>query len=207
MVINDYGRTVFNLIQHCKTIDDRNLRTKAAHNIVRIMAQVNPQAKDGHDYERKLWDHLMIMSNWELDVDCPYKLERRETVHFKPNVMKRERNRIRMRHYGRNMQNAIEKISLMEESTEKELLTAQIISHMRRNYNNWNNGSTPDNPGNRDNDLIVARQLIELSGGKMRVDGFQLPVDMSIIPQRPNAQNAKKKKKKKKKRPAFQQQS
>ena len=67
--INDYGRNIYKLIQYTKTVEDREKRNQMASAIVDIMAQNSPDSKDAEDYKRKYWVHLMILANWELDVD------------------------------------------------------------------------------------------------------------------------------------------
>ena len=82
--IIDYGRNVVKLIEFAKTIEDRDKRNKVANIIINVMSQVNATAKDCVDYEHKLWDHLMILSNYELDVDCPYAIAKDTSVNFTP---------------------------------------------------------------------------------------------------------------------------
>ena len=82
--INDYGRNIYKLIQFTKTVEDREKRTRMAEAIVDIMSQNSPDSKDAEDYKRKFWVHLMILADWELDVDMPYEITPEETVEFKP---------------------------------------------------------------------------------------------------------------------------
>ena len=39
-----------------------------ANGIIDIMGELNPQLRDVADFKHKLWDHLFIISNFELDV-------------------------------------------------------------------------------------------------------------------------------------------
>ena len=80
LIYSDYGRNVQKLIAYAKTIEDKTQRTKVAESIVSVMALVNPKVREQSEWHRKLWDHLMIISNWELDVDCPYELDRNKNV-------------------------------------------------------------------------------------------------------------------------------
>ena len=44
-----------------------------ANGIIDIMGELNPQLRDVADFKHKLWDHLFVISNFELDVDSPYE--------------------------------------------------------------------------------------------------------------------------------------
>ena len=93
--ITDYGRNVVKLIEFAKTVEDRDKRNKIADIIVNVMSQVNLTAKDCVDYKHKLWDHLMILSNYELDVDCPYQINKEDTtVNFTPKPLKYKNHKI-----------------------------------------------------------------------------------------------------------------
>ena len=102
--IPDYGRSVCKLIEFAKTVQDRTKRNQIANIIVNVMSQVNPTVKETADYKHKLWDHMMIIANYELDVDCPYEITRESaSVDFVPKALKYSKHRIRYRHYGKIM--------------------------------------------------------------------------------------------------------
>ena len=99
--ITDYGRNVAKLIDYCKTLDDRDERNKMAETIIDVMAHVNPKVKERTDYRHILWDHMMLMANYELDVDSPYPIEHEEDAVLHPHPIKHQENNIHYRHYGR----------------------------------------------------------------------------------------------------------
>ena len=72
LLISEYGRNVQKMIEMTLLIEDREMRTKAAANIVNVMALLNPQVREIIDYKHKLWDHLYIISDFKLDVDSPF---------------------------------------------------------------------------------------------------------------------------------------
>ena len=81
LVISEYGRHIQKLVEHAMTLKDKQERQKMANGIIDIMGELNPQLRDVADFKHKLWDHLFIISNFELDVDSPYeKPIRRKTV-------------------------------------------------------------------------------------------------------------------------------
>ncbi len=84
LLVPEYGRNVQGLVDYAMTIEDRDKRTAFANIIINTMAQVNPSAKEMSNYKHKLWDHLFIMSDYKLDVDCPYPKPTVEQVESKP---------------------------------------------------------------------------------------------------------------------------
>lgn len=189
LIYSDYGRNVHKLIAYAKTIEDRTQRTKVAEAIVSVMAMVNPKVREQSEWHRKLWDHLMIISNWELDVDCPYELERETDGKCRPeNLSYRSRN-IHYRHYGRNLEQMILKVSEMEDGAEKNVLTEMIAHTMKRHYLTWNRDTVDD--------TMIVSQLGEMSGNAMQLrEDFLFDQDYSAAPQQPNPFKKKKKKKK-----------
>lgn len=197
--ITDYGRNVYKMIEHAKTLPTKEERTTAAEVIVNVMATVNPSVRSTHDYRQQLWEHLMIMANWQLDVNCPYKLTPKPDVVFKPNPLQHNTEHIRFRHYGRSMESMIRKVAAMEDGEEKELLTALIVAQMKKSYMIWNR-TVADNAKIDDYNDVVLKQLEILSGGRLKEGELKLevnsflnrPIDML----RSNGNNKKKKRKK-----------
>lgn len=194
--INDYGRNVCKMIDYAKTIEDRTERTQMANLIVDAMALVNPKVKERTDYRRILWDHLMIMADFALDVDCPYTIVREETEALKPQPMKYSDSAIRYRHYGRALEDMIRAVAEMPEGEEKNVLAQQIAHTMKRQYLQWNRDSVDDD--------LIREQLNELSGGRITLPpDFQfrdskIYIDAMAAANAKKEGNAKKKKKKKK---------
>ena len=194
--ITDYGRNVCKLIEYAKTIADRGERTRMAQIIVEAMAIVDPKVKERTDYQRILWDHLMIMSNFELDVDSPYTINREETESLCPRRMAYSDNTIHYRHYGRALEDMIRAVADMPEGEEKSILSQQIAHTMKRQYLQWNRDSVDDD--------LIREQLDELSGGRIKLSAdFQfrdskLYIDaMAAVAAKKEGSGKKKKKKKK----------
>ena len=184
------------MIDYAKTIEDRTERTQMANLIVDAMALVNPKVKERTDYRRILWDHLMIMADFALDVDCPYAIVREETEALKPQPMKYSDSAIRYRHYGRALEDMIRAVAEMPEGEEKNVLAQQIAHTMKRQYLQWNRDSVDDD--------LIREQLNELSGGRITLPpDFQfrdskIYIDAMAAANAKKEGNAKKKKKKKK---------
>lgn len=193
--ITDYGRHIVKLIEQAKALPTREQRNKAANIIVRTMGAVNPKVRLTDNYKRELWEHLMILANWELDCSCPYKLTPQERVAFQPRRILRQRTRIEYPHYGRCLQEMINKVAAMPDSREKDLQTAMIIAQMKKSYIVWNH-TVHDNMRIDDYSDVVLKQLDHLSGGRLREGSIRLDINPASL-RTINTHIQKKKKKKK----------
>src|ERR1044071_2208316 len=126
MAIAEYGRNVHRMIDYCVTIEDREERTRCAKSIVRVMAILNPALKEYSDYEHKLWDHLFIISNYQLDVDSPYPKPKQDELKSKPEPVKYPQSDIRFRHYGKILEDLIQKAMVETDDKNREIFTEQL---------------------------------------------------------------------------------
>ncbi|MFO8129484.1 MAG: DUF4290 domain-containing protein [Bacteroidales bacterium] len=170
----EYGRNVQKLIEYALAIEDREERTHFAHLIVNIMSQMNPKMKDSGDYKQKLWDHLIMISDFRLDVDAPFPYPSREVLKHPPKRITYKEEPIKYRHYGRNMEKIIQKAIDFEDGPEKDYLIRVIANHLKKSYLNWNRDSV--------NDELIFKHLEELSNGKLKVDkDFKLNETSDIL--------------------------
>jgi hypothetical protein len=84
LVIPEYGRNIQRMVDHAITIEDKEERNKCVRAILSVMGQLVPYLRDIEDYNHKLWDHLHIISNFQLDVDSPYPKPDPENLVSKP---------------------------------------------------------------------------------------------------------------------------
>ena len=192
--IADYGRTVQKMIEQARQLPTRELRTAMAETIIGVMTQLNPKVKERTDYMHILWDHLMIMADYDFDCDCPYTIVREETEHFHPNRIPLPGNKIRYRHYGRAIEDMVRAVSAMPASPGRDTLTCHLASAMKRQYLQWNRDTVDDK--------LIEEQLLEISEGKLTLpEGFSFrSTDEVLAAMSPQPAGASKKKKKKKKK-------
>ncbi|MCK9255284.1 MAG: DUF4290 domain-containing protein [Bacteroidales bacterium] len=165
--ISEYGRTIQQMIDYACTIEDKEERTKAAHTLVSIMGNMNPQFKDAPDFKHKLWDHLAIMSDFKLDVDWPYPLPDIELLNEKPAKIPYSDSRIRYKHYGKIIQGILQQIASIEEAEKKEVLIQQMANQMKRSYMAWKKENISDD--------IIFRELEILTKGEVQIpEGLKL---------------------------------
>ena len=181
LVLPEYGRNIQKMVNHIKTIEDREERNKAARTVIGVMGNLNPHLRDVNDFKHKLWDHLAIIADFDLDIESPYELPEPEILHKKPNRVAYNQHAIRYKHYGRSIVLMIEKALELEEGQEKEDLVRMIAYHMKKSYLTWNREAVSDEE--------ILTDLKTLSGGRLEVSAeLRLPETKEIL-----AKNRKKK--------------
>ncbi len=181
LVMPEYGRNIQKMINYVITIEDKEKRNKMAHTIVEIMAQMHPKVKESGDYRQKLWDHLIIISEYKLDVDSPYPYPEKDILKSKPKKLTYSDDPIKYKHYGRNIQKIIDEAVKFEEGPEKDALIKLIANHLKKSYLNWNRESV--------NDDLIFKQLGLLSNDNLKApENFKLNETSEIL-----ARNKKKK--------------
>ncbi len=108
MSLPEYGRNVLKMIEHIKSIEDAEERNRAARTVIQIMGNLNPNLRDVTDFRHKLWDHLMIIADFDLSVDSPYAPPDRTKLSAKPNRVPYHNGETKYAHYGQIIPSLIE---------------------------------------------------------------------------------------------------
>ena len=159
IVIPEYGRCIQEMIKKLPEIEDRQQRTEAAKYIISVMVQMNPNIKQSSDYEHKLWDHLYMISGYNLDVDSPFAPPIPAEQQRKPQHIGYQNNDIKYGHYGQYLIKMIEAASLEENDEVRETLAYSLAGQMKRNYMEWNKSVV--------NDQVIIDDLKNISGGRL----------------------------------------
>ena len=162
IAISEYGRCIQEMIKKLPEIEDRQQRTEAAKYIISVMVQMNPQIKESSDYEHKLWDHLYMISGYNLDLDSPYAPPTPIEKQSKPQHIGYQNNDIKYGHYGQYLIKMIEAASMEEDDEVREALAHSLASQMKRNYMEWNKSVV--------NDQVILDDLKKISGGRLVID-------------------------------------
>jgi len=165
VVMPEYGRNVQKLVQFAMDLEDKTKRQDAVEQIIKLMEQVNPNSKNVADYRNKLWDHLFIISDFQLDCDSPYPKPTKESVFKKPEKFPYPKQKIKYRHYGKNIERMIERAAAMEDPEKKEGYTELIGSFMKRTYESYHNEPV--------NDTIIKEDLVRMSDGRLSLQEDQ----------------------------------
>lgn len=172
LLMPEYGRHVQKMIDYVRNIEDKDKRNEQIRAVLSVMGILNPSLRDINDFKHKLWDHIHIISDFNIDIDSPYPTPTKETFTTKPNPIPIQSIPLKEAHYGRNIQNMIEMISKKEEGEVKENMIKILATYMRQQYLIWNKDSVTEQIIFRDirklsNDTIVIPEdmhLSELSG-------------------------------------------
>jgi len=157
LLLPEYGRNVQNMIAHALEIADRKERNRAAQAIIEVMGQLNPHLRDVDDFRHKLWTHLFVMSNFQLDVDSPYDIPKAESLKEKPKRVEYPNSNIKYGHYGKYIQEILESASTIDSLEEREYLKITMANFMKKQFLAYNNDTVENN--------VIANQLKELSKG------------------------------------------
>ena len=175
MIIPEYGRNIQKMIDHAITIEDKNEQKKCADAIIRVMGQVNPHFRDNEDLNQKLWTHLIIMSDFKLDIESPYQKPSRESYNSSPEKVPYPKNDIKYGHYGKIMEDLITTAVKYPEGEDKKNLTRHIANLLKTSYLLWNRDNVNDN--------VIIKNLEELSNGALTISADELRDTNDILKQ------------------------
>ncbi len=154
----EYGRNIQNMVEYLMTIEDREKRNKHAQTIIDVMGNLYPYLRDVAEFKHKLWDHLAIMTDFQLDIDYPYDLPSPSILTDKPSKVPYNQHHIKYKQYGRTMELMIEKACEME-GEEREAMIELLANHMKKSYLAWNKDVVEDEK--------ILDDLVRLSDGKL----------------------------------------
>ncbi len=187
LALPEYGRNIQQMVDYCCTIEDREERNRCAQSIINTMSNLFPQLRDETDYKHKLWDHLAIMSEFKLDVDYPYDVVKPENLDTRPIPVQYKLEPIKMRHYGKIVDQMIERACEYPDGDEKDALVMLIANHMKKLIYQINNEDVDDAKIFKDLEFY-SKGRIKLSTATHSLHEFKVA---------PVQQQASKKKKKK----------
>ncbi len=191
MALPEYGRNIQKMVDHIKTIKDRDERTRAARAIIQIMGNLNPNLRDSGDVKHKLWDHLTIIADFELEIDAPYPPPAREVLHEKPKTVDYKQGEVKYLHYGRIIEMMIEEACNMKDGEEKSYLVTLIANQMKKASATWNRSQV--------NDDVILNDLKELSDNRLGIpDDIKLLDVKDLLGPKKKKQQGKQNKHKKK---------
>ena len=187
LAMPEYGREIQQMVDYCVKLEDREERQHCAESIIVIMDRMFPENRGVENHAQKLWDHLAIMSGFQLDIDYPYDIQGAEKITEKPAPIAYPMQRIPVRHYGAMLFENFDRLKTMEPGAERDELVRLTANQMHRNLVQWSHGSSDEQK--------VASDLARFTDGKIQLDldtfAFEKVKD---APARNNTNNGKKKK-------------
>lgn len=162
LIMPEYGREIQNMVDYAVGLESKEERQQCAETIISIMERMFPENKEAEDSDRKLWDHLALMSGFKLDIDYPYDVTQADKITQKPEPMPYPMQKIPVRHYGSMVFELFEKLKTMEPGDERDALVRLTANQMHRCLMQWSHGSSDEEK--------VADDLARYTDGKIQLD-------------------------------------
>lgn len=164
----EYGRHIQDMVLELSKIENREERNLRAKALIAIMANIQHQNSDTPDFERKLWDHLFIMADYQLDIDAPYPAPTADTIMPPPHKMEYPRTAINMKHYGKNVRNVIRSLHKLKDQDTVDVVIYNVARYMRTKSYEFNQ-EHPDNS-------VIIKDI-------KRMSEFDISIDENAITQ------------------------
>ena len=172
LALHEYGRNVQHMVDYCITIEDRAERQRCAETIIQTMNSFSLKSREREDYWPVLWDHLYIMSDFQLDVDFPYPVTSKEEFYnqkIETTLKADHQKQPKYKQYGRNVERMIAITLTKPEGEERFELAKLTAQQMKRDYLAWNKDNVENSR--------IFQDLYEMSEGQIYLDEMtcQLP--------------------------------
>lgn len=155
----EYGRNIQRMVDYLRTIEDPAKRQKNAQAIIELMGILNPHLKNVEDFRHKLWDHLFLISDFDLDVASPYPIPTRESLSRRPEPLPYPVKGRQHKHLGKNLTNVLQKALKETDEEKRRGFTQSIAYYMKLAYNNWHKEAVHDD--------MIREELAVLSNGQL----------------------------------------
>lgn len=184
LLMPEYGREIQKMVDYAIGLTEKSERQSCAQEIIRMMETKVPELRDNVDFEQTLWDHLYLMSHKQLDIDWPYDVTAAEKLQNKPNAIPLPQENMRMRHYGKLLEQLFERLKTMPEGEERDALVYYTANQMKRNLTTWGHGSMSDEK--------VADDLARYTDGIIQLDLSKMKLEKAIATEEPKTKKKKK---------------
>lgn len=158
----EYGRGVQQMVDMCKKIQNRRLRQRCAEKIVETMKRLHPEMKRLGNLQQRLWDHLAIMANFELDIDYPCDVSHAVKMTQRPGTVFIKKHKIPVRHYGRLVFTSLDYICRLPDGEKRNALIRKTANQMKRDLVRFGNAAP-------DNDRVI-KDIAEYTDGQVQID-------------------------------------
>ena len=162
LFLPEYGRHIQEMVDSLLEIEDRQERTRQAKAVIAVMGNLNPLLRDTNGFKHKLWDHLFIMSDFQLDVDSPYPQPSRQDLMVVPQKLRYPQSNIAFKHYGKYTQQLVRAVAAAQGDNNASAELINIARYMRVKSYEFNN----DHPNNE----VIIRDIRAMAGNDMQID-------------------------------------
>lgn len=184
IILPEYGRSIQSMVEYCMTLEDKAERTRCAYSIVNTMGILFPEMVANDPEKHKFWDHLAVMSNYNLDIDWPFDVIHADSLDSKPEpVPMFDQVSNFERQYGRVIEQMALVAADMEDCPDKDAFIELLANQMKKVMSEANEDV---------DDQRIFDDLAVLSKGKIRLT----PDTMVLRTYKVTSNTGKKKKKK-----------
>lgn len=162
IILKEYGRNVQKLVAYIRTIPDKEKRTELAYTLIELIKQLNPTVRESVENPQRLWDDLLIIADFELDVNNPFNPPERDILSKKPMRVPYPQSDVRFKHYGKNIERLVKEALKKEDPQEREDAVIYLGKLMKTFYGNWNKEILDDS--------VILRDIQLMSGGKLSMN-------------------------------------
>lgn len=162
LFLPEYGRHIHEMVDSLLAIDDRRERNRQARAVIAVMGNLFPLLRDTTDFTHKLWDHLFIMSDFQLDVDSPYPRPTRQELTVSPHPMRYSQSRISHKHYGKYVAQMIRTLDRSDDPAVVSHTIDNLARYMRTKSYEYNQ----EHPNNE----VILKDIKLMSGGTIEID-------------------------------------
>lgn len=155
LILMEYGRNVQKLVRYISGLEDKEERSRLSKVLIQLMKQLNPSVRENSDNVQRIWDHLHIMADFNLEIDAPFPTPDADIVFAKPQQMEYKKGELKHKHYGRNIEYLIQAAIAMENEEEKKAAIIYLGKLMKSFYASYNKENISDD--------VIVRHLYEMS--------------------------------------------
>lgn len=163
LLLPEYGRNVQKMVRHLLTIEDSEERNRQARIVISTMANVYPHSKrDTAEFQNMLYDHLFMISGFELDIQCEFERPTPEQFSPTPQRVPYSQKGIVRKQYGSLVPRLARAIARVEDKEQQNELAKNLVRFMRQKSYDYNQEYPSD-------ELIIA-DLFDMSNGAVQLD-------------------------------------
>lgn len=166
LYLPEYGRHIQEMVDSLSQISDRRERNQQARAVIAVMGNLNPLLRDTADFTHKLWDHLFIMSDFQLDVDSPYPQPSRQELTATPRRMPYSAGRIAYKHYGKYVGQMIQRLV----TEKKPQIITRTVDNLARYMRTKSYEYNQEHPSNE----VIIKDIKKMSGNAIQIDEVAL---------------------------------
>ena len=159
IILKEYGRNVQNIVAYIRTVPDKAKRTELAYTLIELIKQLNPTVRESVENPQRLWDDLLIIADFDLDVNNPFNPPDRDILSKRPMSVPYPQTDVRYKHYGKNIERLVKEAMKKEDPKEREDLVIYLGRLMKTFYGNWNKETLDDS--------VILKDIANMSGGKL----------------------------------------